>query len=60
MGSRVIDQEVKVSASPWSAISNIYRYDEALKEILEKGVRWKPGDGSKILFWEDMWCGDAA
>ena len=29
-----------------------------LKYILRKGVKWKVGNGRKVLFWEDIWILD--
>jgi hypothetical protein len=29
-------------------------------QVLTRHIRFDPGDGSKIRFWEDIWCGDRA
>jgi hypothetical protein len=29
-------------------------------QVFTRHIRFDPGDGSKIRFWEDIWCGDRA
>lgn len=35
----------------WKKINNT-------RNLLQKGMRWKLGNGKKISFWTDLWCGD--
>lgn len=35
----------------WKKINNT-------RNLLQKGMRWKLGNGKKISFWIDLWCGD--
>ena len=36
----------------------IQKNSQKFKNILRKGVKWKVGNGRKILFWEDIWILD--
>ena len=38
--------------------SLIWKNAQKLKHIIRKGVKWKVGNGRRVLFWEDIWILD--
>jgi hypothetical protein len=40
----------------WSGSLEIYLYGW---QIFKSHIRFKPGQSSKIRFWDDVWCGDS-
>lgn len=38
--------------------SMIWKNSQKLKNIIRKGIKWKVGNGRRVLFWEDVWILD--
>lgn len=38
--------------------SLIWKNAQKFKHILRKGVKWKVGNGRKVIFWEEIWILD--
>lgn len=35
--------------------SNIWKAVKSTRDMLNKGLRWRIGDGERVRFWEDVW-----